>query len=292
MDKTDKLWYNSAREEYLLMNEIIYAGKHLITYSVNRHAHSSWEFIYCTGGSGTLTYDSGVLPYQAGDVLIIPPLVYHKNESETGFTNIHLNMRNPELSLKGPALVRDDGNHFILDAFTAAFYHFGADPGSQQTMLLSLYAYLVISLIQAELSAPVRNPTVEEIASTIIRSYPDESFELDEYLRTLPFNYDYLRKLFKQDVGVTPHQYLSDIRLRAAAERLSFTDGRGANISDVAHLCGFREPLYFSKIFRKKYGMSPSEYQKRAAERTGSFPDAESVKIRPDSVSGIRDADA
>ena len=36
------------------MNEIIYAGKHLITFSVTRHAHSSWEFIYCTSGSGRL----------------------------------------------------------------------------------------------------------------------------------------------------------------------------------------------------------------------------------------------
>ena len=264
------------------MNEIIYAGKHLITFSVVRHAHSSWEFIYCTSGSGQLSHDGGVLPYQAGDLVIIPPLVYHMNESETGFTNIHLNMRDPDLKLRGPTLIRDDGNHFILDAFTAAFYHFGADPSHQQTMLLSVYAHLIVSLIQAELSAPARNPTVEEIASTIIRSYPDENFELDQYLHALPFNYDYLRKLFKQDVGVTPHQYLSDIRLRAAAERLSFTDGHGANISEVAHLCGFREPLYFSKIFRKKYGVSPSDYQKRALENTGPVPDAESIKIRPD----------
>lgn len=262
------------------MNEIIYAGKHLITFSVSRHAHNSWEFIYCTGGSGRIIFDDSVSPYKAGDVVLIPPLVYHQNESETGFTNIHLNVRDPALNLRRPTVIQDDGNHFLLDAFTAAFYYFGSNPG-KQTLLLSAYANLIVSLISNSLSTPVRNPIVEEIAKNIILSYPDENFELDQYLRTLPFNYDYLRKLFKSEAGVTPHQFLSDTRLQAAAERLSFTEGRQVNISEIAHLCGFREPLYFSKIFRKKYGMSPSQYQ-RSQRENASVPDGESLKIRPD----------
>ena len=262
------------------MNEIIYAGKHLITFSVSRHAHNSWELIYCTGGSGRIIFDNSDIVYKAGDVVLIPPLVYHQNESETGFTNIHLNVRDPALNLRRPNVIHDDGNHFILDAFTAAFYYFGSNPG-KQTLLLSAYANLIVSLISNCLSMPVRNPIVEEISKNIILSYPDENFELDQYLRTLPFNYDYLRKLFKSEAGVTPHQFLSDTRLQAAAERLSFTEGRQVNISEIAHLCGFREPLYFSKIFRKKYGMSPSQYQRSQRENT-SVPDGESLKIRPD----------
>lgn len=262
------------------MNEIIYAGKHLITFSVSRHAHNSWEFIYCTGGSGRIIFDDSDIVYKVGDVVLIPPLVYHQNESDTGFTNIHLNVRDPALNLRRPTMIHDDGNHFILDAFTAAFYYFGSNPG-KQTLLLSAYANLIVSLISNCLSMPVRNPIVEEIAKNIILSYPDENFELDQYLRTLPFNYDYLRKLFKSEAGVTPHQFLSDTRLQAAAERLSFTEGRQVNISEIAHLCGFREPLYFSKIFRKKYGMSPSQYQRSQRENT-SVPDGESLKIRTD----------
>lgn len=262
------------------MNEIIYAGKHLITFSVSRHAHNSWEFIYCTGGSGRVIFDDTAIVYNSGDVVLIPPLVYHQNESVTGFTNIHLNVRDPALNLRRPTVIHDDGNHFILDAFTAAFYYFGSNPG-KQTLLLSAYANLIVSLVSNCLSMPVRNPIVEEIAKSIILSYPDENFELDQYLRTLPFNYDYLRKLFKSEAGVTPHQFLSDTRLQAAAERLSFTEGRQINISEIAHLCGFREPLYFSKIFRKKYGMSPSQYQRSQRDKA-SVPDGESLKIRPD----------
>ena len=262
------------------MNEIIYAGKHLITFSVSRHAHSSWEFIYCTSGSGRLIFDGGEITYQAGDVIAIPPLLYHQNESVSGFTNIHLNIRDAALNLKVPTLIRDDGNHFILDAFTAAFYHFGLNPG-RQTMVLSAYANLIVGLILDGLNAPLRNPIVDEIMNSIVLSYPDENFELDQYLRSLHFNYDYLRKLFKREVGVTPHQFLVDTRLQAAAESLAGSEGRVVNISDAAHLCGFREPLYFSKVFRKKYGMSPSRFQACILEQHTAAPDGQSVKISP-----------
>ncbi len=263
------------------MNEIIYVGKHLITFSVSTHAHTSWEFIYCTSGGGQLTYQDGCIPYKAGDLLLIPPMVYHRNESDTGFTNIHFNMVKPALSLSEPAVLHDDGNHFILDAVTAIFYHFSSEPG-KQSVLLSAYANLFLALVNTYLYAPVQNPIVEEIASYIIRNYPDENLELDQYLRSLPFNYDYLRKLFKKAAGTTPHQFLSDTRLQAAAERLGRSDKDGANISEICHLCGFREPLYFSKIFRKKYGVSPSLYQEQRQAERQAVKDGDSIKIRPD----------
>ena len=261
------------------MNQIIYAGKHLLTYSVSRHMHSSWEFIYCTGGEGRLSFDNGTLTYQEGDLVVIPPMIFHQNEGEKGFTNIHLNMIKPSLKIRKPTLIRDDGNHFIFDAVSAAFYRFSSNPG-KQTALLSAYANLIVCLVRSNLDTPARSPIVEEIESTIIRNYPDETFELDSYLRSLPFNYDYLRRLFKQETGDTPHHLLNETRLQAAAERLGFSDLHGASISEIAHLCGFREPLYFSRVFRKKYGVSPSEYQSRILKELSNVPDEETIKIR------------
>ena len=259
------------------MNQIIYAGKQVLTYSVSLHAHSSWELIYCTGGSGQLHFDSLSLSYREGDLVIIPPLFFHRNESDAGFTNIHLNYLEPQLNFKVPTVIREDGNRFLLDAFKAAFYVFSVDPG-KQSILLASYANLIINLIQANLEAPAYSAVVEEIENCIIRNYPDESFELGRYLHSLPFNYDYLRKLFKQETGITPHQLLSDIRLQAAAEQLGFADARGASISEIAHLCGFREPLYFSRMFKKKYGVSPSQYQSLQQEEK-PLSDGESLKI-------------
>lgn len=260
------------------MNQIIYVGKHLLTFGVSRHAHDSWELIYCTGGAGRLIFDDCALTYTQDDVIIIPPDTPHINESDEGFTNIHVNVLDPTLSVKTPTLMRADSNGFLLNAFTAAFFYY-SDP-SQNSALLSAYGDLICRHLMASQSAPARSRVVEQIESGIIRNYPDCNFELDEFLRSFPFSDDYLRKLFKKETGVTPHKFLSDKRLEIAASLLSSTHAGGQNITEVSHLCGFREPLYFSRMFKKKYGVSPSSYAwQMAAEAAAAERNSDSMKI-------------
>ena len=84
------------------MNDITYVGKHTVIYTVSRHAHESWEFVYCTFGSGTFLFDDRSLDYRDGDVVVIPPMTPHSNASADGFQNIHINMVSPALSFSSP----------------------------------------------------------------------------------------------------------------------------------------------------------------------------------------------
>jgi len=62
--------------------------------------------------------------------------------------------------------------------------------------------------------------------------------------------------------------------------RSQYNDG---NVTEVAHLCGFREPLYFSRMFKKKYGLSPSfYYTARREPEPERMPDPDSMKIMLD----------
>ena len=148
--------------------------------------------------------------------------------------------------------------------------------------MLTAYANLIVYQILACQDAPKHSPIVDEIERAIICNYPDESFELGSYLRTLPFNYDYLRKLFKTETGSTPLRFLIDTRLQAAAERLDAAGEAPQSISEIAHLCGFREPLYFSRVFKKVYGVSPSGYQEHVSCMPQEHLDSDSMKIMLD----------
>ena len=259
------------------MNQIKYAGKHLLTYSVARHSHPNWELIYCTSGSGHMDFDDLSLPYQTGDILIIPPFVPHINHSDEGFTNIHLNVVDLAVPFQQPKLVHSDGNEFLLNAFAGAFYHFSTS-GGRQSAVLNAYGYLIASYLQELRETQPYSKVVEDISNKIINTYPDGDFELDAYLRELPFSYDYVRKLFKKEIGVTPHQFLSDTRLQVAAQYLSHSEQGGPNVTEIAHMCGYREPLYFSRIFKKKYCVAPSSY---AETLVAADPpkDSDSMKI-------------
>ena len=54
------------------MNEIIYSGKHLVTFSVSRHLHNSLELIYCTSGSGQFSFN-GEEPLTGRAILLSSP---------------------------------------------------------------------------------------------------------------------------------------------------------------------------------------------------------------------------
>ena len=260
------------------MNDIIYAGKHSLTYTVSRHVHASLELVYCTEGHGCFYFGEDALPYEAGDIVIIPPDMPHSNLSETGFTNIHINLSDTLLNIQRPERIRDDSNRFLLNAFTAALFHFTMR-NSRRNALLSAYGNLLVSYLVAYRESPPRSRVVEEIAGTIIRSYQNPDFELDTYLRSLPFSYDYLRRLFKKETGVTPHQYLTDKRLQSAADMLS-VHYEGGNITEISSACGFREPLYFSRMFKKKFGVSPSAYlHTHRSDASERYLDSENVKI-------------
>ena len=261
------------------MNDITYVGKLTMNYSVSRHAHESWEFVYCTYGSGAFSFDGGTLEYREGDVVIIPPMVPHSNGSEDGFQNIHINMVSPSLSYAAPRVVSDDPNHFLLDAFNAAYFQFYSDR-KEAAALLSLYGDLISCYLAAYRTGVTLTPVVAQIENNIIANYADSGYELDAYMQTLPFSYDYLRKLFQKEIGVTPHRYLIDKRLKMAAELLVTDDSAGTRtIADIAYLCGFRDSLYFSKMFRKKYGISPRNYPKAERSKAAPVPDAESPRI-------------
>lgn len=254
------------------MNNIVYVGKHALTWTVSRHCHRGWELIYCTGGNGEIHFDGGTLPYDADDVAIIPPMVPHSNVSVDGFTNIHINLTDAALSCSGPALVRADSNGFLLNAFSAAFYYYSqAEDGSA---LLPIYGQLVVALLSKHQNRRRNNDAVQLVEDDILRHYPDSSYDLNAFLDSQPFNTEYLKKLFKKETGMTPLQYLTKKRLENAASTLASMYGK-ANVSETAMMCGFSDPLYFSRLFKKQYGVSPRNYITEA-----SLPHTESDDLK------------
>lgn len=257
------------------MNHIIYVGKHALTMAVSRHLHDSWELIFCTSGNGRMNFEGRILDYSAEDILIIPPLLPHSNMSEEGFTNIHINLIDTTLTHTEPLVVHADPNGFLRDAFTAAFHYFSEGAAGYHT-LLPIYGQLIVAFLTLSQPNYQHSEIIQKIENHILQNYPDSAYDLNAYLESLPFNSEYLKKLFKKATGLTPHQYLTDKRLENAACTLATYCGKG-NISETARLCGFSDPLYFSRMFKKKYGVSPRNYV--SDEIPPAATDSDSMKI-------------
>ncbi|MFA5635458.1 MAG: helix-turn-helix domain-containing protein [Anaerovoracaceae bacterium] len=71
-------------------------------------------------------------------------------------------------------------------------------------------------------------------------------------------NQSYLSVLFKQEMGKSFTEYLTILRLQEAKKLLRKT---GLNLTHIAYQCGFEDQSYFSKVFRKVEGITPSQYR-------------------------------
>lgn len=248
------------------MNNIVYIGRNLITFSMHRHSHESWELVYCTGGSGQFVFDSSSLNYSLGDIVIIPPGVSHMNNSDEGFTNIHINIKDATFPFKNPVVISDDSDKHILTSFNDAFYYFNSKISNKQLIIEAFGNLIVNYVIAFQSTKPLRN-VVGAIKSNIMQNCTDCDYELDKYLQTIPFSYDYLRKLFKNEVGMTPHNYLTSLRMQMAEKLLCSASDIEQNVSQIAYVCGFSEPLYFSRVFKKNFGCSPKHYAEKMQKR-------------------------
>ena len=263
------------------MNEISYIGKHTFTINVPIHFHDSWEFIYCTSGTGTVVFEDSELSYKEGDIVIIPPTFHHSNQSSTGFTNIYINMNNASLALKEPIIISDDASKHILAAFNSLYYHFYSNI-ERKSLVISALGMLILSYFVIRQEPSDISKIVQKIEANILDNFADCYYNLNDYLKQFHFNNDYIRKLFKRELGVTPNQYLIDKRLQTSADLLCSLSQDSNNISNVAIVCGFKDPLYFSRMFKKKYGVSPTDYAKNCdTDNSKKTQDRQSVVICP-----------
>lgn len=71
-------------------------------------------------------------------------------------------------------------------------------------------------------------------------------------------------RCFRSMINATPIAYLKQLRVQKAAELLTSTDWK---VAEIGYKCGFQEMSYFAKSFREIKGCTPSEYRKRKLEK-------------------------
>ena len=257
------------------MNTILFVGEHPKTYDVRWHSHDHWELVYCTSGHGSFSFENGTtITYQTGEVVVIPPKTRHTNSSHDGFTNIHLTMAEPSFPYHSAFRVTDDTDLSMKMAFSQAKTYYMTDIKMRELVLNALgdliASYIIVFRSNMEYSEPV-----EQIRSAIIRNYSKTDFALDEFIRKMPFHYDYLRKLFKKEIGVSPLEYMTNLRMKSAETLLTAMWTNEYTISEIAQMCGYENSLYFSRVFKKHFGCAPSNYVKS----TGKIHDTDPGRL-------------
>lgn len=152
------------------------------------------------------------------------------------------------------ALPRDEK---ISDAFSKLIGRFRL-PGFEE--YANVFLLELIYDIASAAAAPGRNKQTYPLlpALTYLNANYDKNISVSELASKAGYSKSGFAHKFTAVTGVSVKKYQNEIRLRCACEMLVCT----ANpVSEIAYSCGFDDPLYFSRIFKKYCGVSPSEYR-------------------------------
>ena len=135
--------------------------------------------------------------------------------------------------------------------------------------LLSMYLEQVFVLIQR--SRMDKRPTVSShiqeemgIARRYFQEHYNEEINIEEYALSRNMSVSWFLRNFKQVTTKSPMQYILSIRINNAVSLLESTD---YNVTEISTIVGYDNPLYFSRIFKKQKGVSPSDYRKTLSSR-------------------------
>ncbi len=207
--------------------------------------------IYVAGGDCLIEYAGGGLGFGCGEVAVVPAFFKH------GFsgTGIRLSLDKALLPFKDIKIIGDVSGGIAFAAKQAQRFL-----GGENAVIESLGG-LIAAYVIAFSGGEKLSPAVAAVRDEIKRKASDPGFSLEDSLRKLPLSYDYVRKLFKKETGATPHEYLIHCRMKLAREIIDSGIGNrysNYSVAQIAEACGFSEPLYFSRVFKKYYGCAPS----------------------------------
>ncbi len=127
---------------------------------------------------------------------------------------------------------------------------------SQEHIAGEIYEFLcLVNKFNSNNTLP---PLLAEITS-YIESHLSDKININTIAEAFHISIPALNALFKKNLQRTAYQYLISLRMTRARELL--TRSKNYRINEVAFLCGYEDPLYFSTEFRHFYGKSPKQYR-------------------------------
>ena len=221
--------------------------------------------------------------YKAGDVALAPPYLFHRTiaESDGPYERIMIKF-SPQFV---EPFIKEAGQHAFHQLYETYVYHFTEDVQNKikgmffdmlkeyekntphrdfilQGMLFRLFFTIIEEHIPT--AKPYMNPCplTPPIMEAII--YMEEHYKnqppMEEVAQHVGFSAGYFSRLFHSQLGITYSAYLNNIQLRHVQNLLT---GTNMSIMEIAQETGYCHGDYLSAQFKKKVGMTPSQFRKQ-----------------------------
>ena len=281
-----------------ILPEITLSGHHNYTVQIINPDRVSDDFIFYFLLDGEIFVNEDGIDYhlQKGDCFLFEPGLHHFGTQKSTYDLFFIHFKHPKIRIS--ELSPEEWNDMFRERTRKAIVSV-ADSVTSDTILIPKYIRLKtnkdINKIADILTSVVTNGDMHKDGSKVISScemdrmfielyriccepqvsllahratvhtiinYLNENYQ--RHLRSdiieseLLYNYDYLNRLLSREAGITIFRALEAIRIENAKKLII---GGTMSFTQIAERVGFEDESYFSKVFKKSEGMSPSKYR-------------------------------
>lgn len=239
-----------------------------------------FQLVYISRGQGIFEAE-GMKPalIEAGTAFLLFPGIWHRYRptEQTGWEEFWVGFNGPYADYLMQQACFQPDSPLIRIGFNSELLHmlthlvdtirFGTDTAGPLSSCLTIQVLALVyaSVIMANPGQSRRNQLIQQ-ARFRIHEYEERELDLEQLAGEMNVGYVWFRKEFKRIVGTSPGQYHLSLRIRRAGQLLKETD---LPVGHIATQLGFESDFHFSKIFKQKVGLSPSQYRKdKATGRT------------------------
>ena len=266
-EKNDR--FDLESRSYLQINSCGYNSSHKEAFlCIRRSGRQDFHILYVTEGELEIVYSGEKYTLSKGGFVLYRPFepqeYRHYKLSETVW--LHFNGFQAEQMVEDAAL---EGGVYAAEYSGKVRRLFDAVINEERLSGVSSgKGYLLTLLYELGKLANAQRNMDERIAECVayIHARYAERLDNDALAGICHMSRSRFIEVFRSQTGMPPQAYLMRTRMEAAQELLSSSE---LGVARIAALCGFEDPLYFSRAFRKKTGLSPRAFRNDRGRQTG-----------------------
>ncbi len=246
------------------------------------HHHDRTQIVYVVKGAADCRLNDQNVCLSQGTVLLIGCNQMHRLKARPDSEYLSI-LFQPEYVIGcGSVMVPSEPAARVLQAIQSADWYIwksAADDPFKKLLLDQLLSeknreksclYMVLTaLLTVYLSERLPDPGTtaqgtaahrfEQMVGKIEKDYQNSELSLNDIAGAAQVSVSEALRCFRKMAGITPWRYLTEYRIQAAAGMLQNTE---KTVTEISYACGFSQPAYFGKVFRKCCGLSPGQYRK------------------------------
>lgn len=258
---------------------VMFAGHYVCkqSFSIRRSGMDSIFLLLTTAGEGRLTCRGKQYRLTQGTVMLIDTRIYHEYHAiDDGWSFLYLHFHG---GMSRDFCAYTDAQLGSVFSIPPHMYHevhaqlLSIITETEKTVnidyaMVSSHIYTILTRFLShenpEVSSEKSSTGLQRALAFITANY-QQKISTDEIAAAAYLSRSYLSELFAKTFGMGPHEYLTVYRLSQVKKQLQNTDN---SIADIAERTGFRDVFMLSRVFKNRFGMTPTAFRRQSRDQS------------------------